>query len=41
MSHLRTLHEFHEKHEPAWWIILAAVAMIGLLLFASSVMGLW
>jgi hypothetical protein len=41
MSRLRTLHELHEKHENLWWIVLAVVSVLGLLLFAGTVMGLW
>lgn len=41
MSHLRTLHEFHERHENAWWIILGTLAAIGLLLAAGTLMGWW
>jgi len=41
MSHLRTLHELHEKHENLWWIVLGVVAAIGLLLFAGTLMGWW
>ncbi len=41
MSRLRTLHELHEKHENLWWIVLAVVATVGLLVFAGTVMGWW
>lgn len=40
MSQLRKLHELHEKHENLWWILLAVIAAVGLLLFSSSVLGL-
>lgn len=39
MSVLRKLHELHEKHENAWWILLFVIAAIGLLVFAGTVMG--
>ena len=39
MSRLRTLHELHEKHENLWWIVLAAIALVGILLFAGTVMA--
>ncbi len=39
MSQLRKLHELHEKHENLWWIVLAVVAGVGLLLFAGKVVG--
>ena len=41
MSRQHNLHELHEKHENLWWIILAAVAAIGLLAFAGTVIGWW
>jgi uncharacterized membrane protein YhaH (DUF805 family) len=41
MSQLRKLHELHEKHENLWWILLAVIAAVGLLLFSSSVLGLF
>ena len=39
MKPIRKLHEFHEKHENWWWIALCALAAVGLLVFASKVMG--
>ena len=39
MSIRRKLHELHEKHENLWWILLAIVAVVGLLVFASKVVG--
>lgn len=39
MKSLRKLHEFHEKHENWWWILIALLAVIGLLIFASKVLG--
>lgn len=40
MSQFRKLHELHEKHENLWWILLAVLAAVGLLVFASTVVGL-
>ncbi len=39
MSIRRKLHELHEKHENLWWILLAIAAVVGLLVFASKVIG--
>ena len=39
MSIRRKLHELHEKHENLWWILLGIVAVVGLLVFASKVVG--
>lgn len=36
---LRKLHEFHEKHERLWWIVLGVVATVGLLIAASQIGG--
>lgn len=41
MSRNHNLHELHEKHENVWWVILAIVAAIGMLVFASKVVGWW
>ena len=39
MSQIRKLHELHEKHENLWWILLAVIAVFGLLFFAGGLMG--
>ena len=39
MKSFRILHELHEKHENLWWILLGVIATLGLLFFATKVMG--
>jgi hypothetical protein len=33
---LVSLREFHERHEPLWWIVLEILALVAVLVFAST-----
>ena len=35
-----SLNEFHQHHERLWWILLEVLALIAVLVFASSLGGL-
>ena len=36
---MKSLREFHEKHENWWMIVLAIIALLGLLYFAGVLGG--
>ena len=36
---MKSLREFHEKHENWWMIVLAIIAVFGLLYFAGALGG--
>lgn len=35
-----SLQQFHERHERLWWILLETLAVVAVLVFATSLSGL-
>ena len=34
-----SLEQFHKRHEPLWWVLLEVIAVLAVLLLASTIAG--
>jgi hypothetical protein len=33
------LEQFHKRHEPLWWVLLEIIAVVAVLILASTIAG--